>query len=451
MIINIKNEITLSDFPRNLGTELMARLSFENPAFIEAKKMNRWVGRIPRYLKFFELIDGTLTIPRGFIRELLALCRERKISYSIEDDRRVLPAVDFTFQGQLKPFQEKAVEDILKHDFGTVCSPTGSGKTVMALAAIAERKQPVLIVTHVREIQVQWIDRIETFLGIPAEEIGVIGNGKKVIGDRVTVALVQTLHKCAQEVSPHIGFIIVDEAHHSPATQMSAAVKAFDSKFMLSISATLKRRDQLERLIFWYCGQLIHKISKQDLVKTGHIVRIEAKLRETGFQTKLNPSKQYTSMISELCRDSGRTQLIVNDIVKESRTNEGTLLVLSDRKSHLDDIREALRSRGMRPHLLTGSVPGKERDDIVKKLEAGEVKVLLSTIPLLAEGFDSSRLGTLFLCTPVKFAGRITQIIGRLLRPAEGKRKAKIFDYVDSLVGPLRASAEARQRVYRGG
>jgi superfamily II DNA or RNA helicase len=44
----------------------------------------------------------------------------------------------------------------------------------------------------------------------------------------------------------------------------------------------------------------------------------------------------------------------------------------------------------------------------------------------------------------------VLQYLGRVLRPSPGKRKARVFDYVDVLVEPLRAAAAARQRVYRG-
>jgi len=57
-------------------------------------------------------------------------------------------------------------------------------------------------------------------------------------------------------------------------------------------------------------------------------------------------------------------------------------------------------------------------------------------------------LSSLFLATPIKFSGRVIQYIGRVLRPAPGKSKATVYDYIDTNVGVLAASAKARQRVY---
>jgi len=97
------------------------------------------------------------------------------------------------------PDFQAALADILAHDDGTLQAPTGAGKTVIALATIAARRQPALVIVHTRELLNQWIDRIGTFLQIPKAEIGVIGSGKQIIGDRTTVALVQSLYKCAHE------------------------------------------------------------------------------------------------------------------------------------------------------------------------------------------------------------------------------------------------------------
>ena len=429
----------------------MARLSFENPKYLEAKRMNRWVGQIPRFLQFFEVVDGKLTIPRGFIRELLALCKERKISYSIEDDRRVLDAVDFNFQGELRPFQKKAVRDVLAHDFGTVSSPPGSGKTVMALHVIAERRQPTLIVVHSKELQNQWVSRIGTFLGIPSEEIGIIANGKKVIGDKIIVGLVQSLYKFADEVSPHIGFLIADECHRCPSRTFTQAIAAFDSKHMLGLSATPWRRDKLTRLIYWHLGDGVHQVDAKGLQENGDILRVDAVIRETSFTTSLDPSSEYSKVLSELTRDNDRNHLIASDVLKEARNNQGICLVLSDRKQHCEELQMLLRSRGLRPEVLTGSVCNGDREKIVQRLDDGQIKVLIATGQLIGEGFDCKGLSTLFLATPMRWEGRVIQYLGRVLRPAPGKEKARVYDYVDVEVGPLRASGKARQRIYDGG
>lgn len=326
MKITISNKVLLQDIPQPLESELIDRLTFQNPAYLEAKKMGRWFGNLDKYLCCYERTRDGLLLPRGYVRQLIGLCKRHEVQYHIDDRCRALSGVDFKFQGELRHFQEKAVEDILSRDFGTLSAPTGSGKTIMALFCIAERKQPALIVVHTRELLQQWIDRIETFLGILPEEVGVIGNGKKEVGGKITVALVQTLYKCAEEVSPSIGFLIVDEAHRCPSRIFKEAVTAFDSKYMLGLSATPWRRDKLSRLIYWYLGDVVHEVKKEDLLQTGDIVPAEVFIRETNFRTWLDPSEEYSTMLTELTRDPERNALIASDIAREAENGGGICL-----------------------------------------------------------------------------------------------------------------------------
>jgi hypothetical protein len=80
----------------------------------------------------------------------------------------------------------------------------------------------------------------------------------------------------------------------------------------------------------------------------------------------------------------------------------------------------------------------------------GRVQVLVATGQLIGEGFDCQALFTLFLATPIRFDGRLLQYLGRVLRPAPGKDKARVYDYLDP-VGVLEAAAKARARVYQTG
>ena len=83
----------------------------------------------------------------------------------------------------------------------------------------------------------------------------------------------------------------------------------------------------------------------------------------------------------------------------------------------------------------------------METLNGGRVKVLCATGQLIGEGFDCRELSTLFLATPIKFNGRLLQYLGRVLRPAPGKDKARVYDYLDP-VGVLKNAAWARQREY---
>ena len=318
--------------------------------------------------------------------------------------------------------------------------PCGAGKTIIGVGIISKTGQPSFILVHTKDLLEQWTEAIRSILGV---EPGVVAEGV-FEPRRVTVGMVQSLVKCAEEVVPHVGHLIVDECHRTPSKTFTAAVTAFDSRYMLGLSATPWRRDRLSRLIFWYLGDVVHEVDRDALVETGDVLRAEVIIRETNFRTDLDPSEEYSRVLSKLTQDAERNALIVQDVAHEARNGSGTCLVLSDRKAHLEAFRALLDAEGVNSEVLTGDLGKTERERVVAELRAGEVKVLLATGQLVGEGFDCPDITTLFLATPIRFDGRLLQYLGRVLRPTPGKTKAVVYDYHDVNVGVLVASARAR-------
>jgi len=449
MRIVLTNNLRLTDIAPHIYETLVEQLRFPNPKWLENARMGRWNGNTPKELRYYDKTrGGGLWIPRGYLRQLILLCKKDRIQFTIDDRRRELPAIPFKFTGTLKPYQKTAVDKMLSRDFGTLDAPTGSGKTVMALNMIAVRQQPTLVLVHTKDLAYQWIERVEMFLGIPAEEVGMIGGGRKKIGEKITIAMVQSLYKCADEVTEHIGHLIVDECHRTPSRTFTDAVTEIYSRYMLGLSATPWRRDKLSKLIFWHLGDVHYEIDKRELEKTGDILRPEVTFVKTDFRPYFDPVNEYSKMLSELTSDDDRNRLIASDISEIAGSN-GVCLVLSDRKKHCENLVTLLKYRhGISAELLTGDLNDRQRKEVLDRLKAGRVSVLVATGQLIGEGFDYGELSTLFITTPVRFSGRVLQYIGRIMRPAPGKKHARIFDYVDVNVEVLKNAAAAREKVY---
>ncbi|MCJ8501997.1 DEAD/DEAH box helicase [Desulfatitalea alkaliphila] len=454
MNLRLSNHLTLTRVPLPIRTALEAELQFANPKWLENERMGRWNRGVPKTLKFFHRSgkDG-LIVPRGLTRKVILACRHHQEPVVMDDRRRKGPSVDFRFQGELRPYQQAAVDAMLKKDFGTLSAPTGSGKTVMALHMIAQRRQPAIVVVHTRELALQWIARIEAFLGIPEKEIGWIGGGRRRLGAAVTVAMVQSLYKCADEIAAHFGHLVVDECHRAPSRTFTEAVTAFDTRYMLGLSATPFRRDGLSKLIFWHLGDVHHRLAAADLVAGGQILDIEVMWRTTDFVAYADPVSEYSRMLSELTHNDTRNRLIVADLAEEVNNahRPGVCLVLSDRKLHCQVLQALLKHKHhVDAELLTGDLSAEQRKAVIERVNSGAARVLIATGQLIGEGFDCPRLSTLFLATPVRFSGRMMQYLGRILRPTPGIERARVYDYVDVLVPPLNKAAQARRGVYEG-
>jgi superfamily II DNA or RNA helicase len=448
MIFTLNSKALLTNFGAATRQAVEQYLTMPNPKFLDAVKQDRYTGGMDLELKFYEKDTERLICPRGCAGKLYRLCERLGESIQVVDNRRKLSPVDFTFAGELRPLQQDAVTDVLSSDQGLLEAGTGSGKTIMALYLIAERKQPALVVVHTKELLNQWISRIETFLNIPRADIGVIGGGKFSIGDRITVATVQSLYKCVDEVVPHIGHLICDECHRAPSRMFTEAVSAFDAKYRLGLTATPWRRDKLSKVIFWYVGDVTGRIAKDDLVQAGNLCRAEVQWVGTGFSPFADASEEYSKALSELTEDGTRNRLICKTVSENN--GHGVSLILSDRKAHCVTLQNILSDvHGIQAEVLTGSTSPKERERIITALHDGGCRYLIATGQLIGEGFDLPGISTVFLTTPVKFSGRLIQYIGRALRPAPGKDKAMIFDFVDDH-GVFEASARARAYTYQG-
>jgi len=455
LTINNYLHIQTAGLQPEIVEELKVRLTFKNPAYKEALGRMRAMGRrglprLPEWIRGWETAGGCLIVPRGCTADIVKFLEGRQVALKTANLTRGLSPVEFAFQGVLKPAQAQAVGAALARRFGTIESPTGSGKTVMGLYLIAQRRQPALVVVHTVTLMKQWVERAEAFLGLSSAEIGIIGQGSRTVGPRLTVALVQTLRKCAAEIAPQIGHVIVDECHHTPASTFTEALAPFDSAYALGLSATHKRRDGLTPLIYWYIGPLVHEVSRNVLIKNGDIIQVDPVIRKTNFipSEGYDPAWQRAALMQELTTNIERNALIATDVAKESLN--GPCIVLTDRVAHCADLAAAIFSAGETSvEICHGGLPRVQQDAIVQAMNGGLLQVLVATGQLLGEGFDCKKLTALFLATPIKFSGRLIQYLGRVARSAEGKVSARVYDYHDVNVDVLMRAARERLRTYK--
>jgi superfamily II DNA or RNA helicase len=78
-----------------------------------------------------------------------------------------------------------------------------------------------------------------------------------------------------------------------------------------------------------------------------------------------------------------------------------------------------------------------------------EERVILATGRYIGEGFDDSRLDTLFLVMPISWRGTLQQYVGRLHRLHENKQVVQVYDYVDTQVPMLMRMFQKRIKGYK--
>ncbi len=440
VIFNLANFVILENLPLKIKEKIKKEYTVLNSEYKEAEKRGEPTDLIPRTIEYYREDKDKIIIPRG---DAIKIWKMLKPDPEYIEARLRCPEVDFGFKGELRPYQKKAIIKAHQRAFSTLVVPTGGGKTVMALASIAERKQPTIIIVHTKELLYQWRDRAMQFLGLKESEIGLVGDGHYSVKP-LTIALVQTARKHLEDLPKRFGYVVVDECHRTPASTFTQTVSAFPAWYSLGLSATPYRRDGLNSVIGWYCGTHKAIIFQNELTAIGAILKPQIIKRQTPF--KFLYLDNYPQMITALTKDEQRNYLISQDIIKAAKEGR-TCLVVSDRIAHLETL-QSMTSPEAYGELLTGKTPEKKRREIVKSLQDGRLHLVFSTLSLIGEGFDCAGLDTLFIASPIKFSGRLIQTIGRILRPKEGKTPV-IYDYQDLKVDILRYQAKARNRTYQ--
>lgn len=445
--IVISNQIYLkrTQLSKKLTIFLRNELNFYNSNYLIKKNLGKSTFNTEIFFKLIEETDNEVMIPRGFSATLVQFCNNEKIPFKIIDNRVKKDSIDFESKIKLQNHQEIALEKVRDKDFGVIVSPPASGKTVIGLEIIAKKKQPALIIVHRKQLFDQWIERIQDFLKIPKKNIGQIGNQKRKIGKKITIAMIQSLSRIDdfKELSNAFGTIIIDECHHIPAKSFREAIVNFNSFYLYGLTANPKRKNNDQKLIFVYIGNILHQVSQQQFLAERDI-QTEINIRETElfapFDYKID---DYETISRILIHDTQRNSLILNDI-KNNAKRFKTILILTERKAHVDILNLYLKDM-YETITIYGEDSEIARKSKIEQIKQGHFKIVISTGQFFGEGTDISNLECLFIVYPFAFEGKLIQYIGRIQR---SKNPPVIFDYRDSKIDYFEKMYKQRRRYY---
>lgn len=451
------NEIYIAKegLPPALRNRLIRLAAFQNPGFYRAQAMRRPTFGEPRVISCAEDHAHHISLPRGCLNDVRALLEQLGIESTLRDERHTGTPLAATFQGALRAEQRTAVKALAAHDDGVLAATTAFGKTVVAAWMIAKRGVNTLVLVHREQLMEQWVERLATFLGIPAKSIGRIGGGRKKPSGLLDVALIQSLVRkgVVNDCVGNYGHLIVDECHRLPAPSFEQVARRAKARYFLGLSATVTRKDGHHPIIFMQCGPVRHHVdARQQAVEQpfSHSVFV----RPTAFRQTDSPNPdarvQFRELYDALIADESRNRLIVDDVMDAVRDGRSPV-VLTERTEHLQTLEKDLAPRVPHLFILRGGMGKKQLRSTLGALAtvpASEARVLLATGKYIGEGFDDARLDTLFLTLPVSWRGTIAQYAGRLHRLYDAKKEVRIYDYADINVPMLARMFDRRCKGY---
>jgi superfamily II DNA or RNA helicase len=425
-------------------------LNFPNLDYWLKKRLGKSVYQTEKFFRLIEEDGEQVILPRGFLSKFTDYLRSRNVPFLIRDEQTSSSEISFSPTIVLRPEQASAVDQAMSVDQGVIVAPAGSGKTIMGLELIVRRNQPALILTHRKQIMDQWVDRIQTFLGLAKAHIGRIDGVKKSIGEKVTVAMMQSLvrQKDLTDLQNKFGLIIVDECHHIPAKTFREVISDLNARYCYGLTATPERKHNDEKLIYLFIGDIIAELNERaneadkSIWSDKDTPEKKVIVRKTELAIPFSfTADRYEILARIVSFDQARNRLILDDI-KHSVAAGQKILVLSERKDHLETLNMYLKGE-CETIIVTGDDSASSRKNKFAQINSGHYQIILATGPLVGEGMDVPDIQVVILAFPIAFAGKLAQYIGRI-RCAQ----KTVYDYHDDKTAFLDRQFKKRKKFY---
>lgn len=348
MLAYISNNIRLSKFPLPLKLKIIDDLTIDNPAFLKAKFQRRPTWGIDQKLRLYIYDnDGSLILPRGYEKRLYEHIQLLKIpttTETVQIEGKPTDVGPWNDAYEIRDYQKPLIKALVNEN-GIGVAPAGSGKTIMGMRFIYEVGRPTLWLTHTKDLMYQTKERAESTLkGVG--RVGILGDGVQNYGDgKLIIATVQTLKanpKLIKGLKDYIGVVVIDEAHHFPSTQFLDTAAQFPAKRIVGLTATPKRKDELEEYMYQGIGPVLYEVPRTALYETDQLVLPEVRFIYTGFNYGDDGSAEgnvdaggedldYQDLLNHLIADKDRLQLIGKTIVDALPCGQAIVLAESVR------------------------------------------------------------------------------------------------------------------------
>jgi superfamily II DNA or RNA helicase len=394
---------------------------------------------------------GTFRAPAHRYREIALYLHRSGRPYT--DRARRFEPMKLELQEELQPFphQRQALEAWKAAGCrGIVELPTGSGKTLLAILAIAHVGRPALIVVPTIHLMHQWHGELTRHLGGP---IGRVGGGEQ---DRQKVT-VTTYDSAAAQVEFHgnrFGLLVCDECHHLPGPSYQFVAAGSIAPFRLGLSATLARQDGGEQVCFDLLGPLVYSVGIGELegryLSPYDVRRIEVALSREEQERHDAARALYLDFVRRAGIDFGAADGWTQFIIRSQQTDEGrrafrayreqrSIALTSEAKVgamwqillrhreertilFTEDNETVYRlSRMLLVPAITHHTRGAERAELLAGFSRGDLPALL-TSRVLNEGVDVPEANVGVVLSGSGSVREHVQRLGRILRKRPGKR-----------------------------
>jgi DNA repair protein RadD len=348
----------------------------------------------------------------------------------------------------LRDYQQRAINQLYSwfeiNSQGNPCLvlPTGSGKShiVAALCKDALQSWPntrILMLTHVKELIEQNAEKMRLHwkgapLGIYSASIG-----KKELGEPITFAGIQSVHKKANQIG-HIDLVIIDECHlvnhrdEGGYRKFLADLKAINPFIrIVGLTATPYRLGHgliTDKPALF--DDLIEPVGIEELIYKGHLAILRSKVTKVKLDTSGVHKRGGEFIESELqaaVDTKDNNEQVVREVIALADQRKAWLFFCTG-VNHAQHIKEVLIDCGVSAECVTGDTPKKDRELILEDFKAGKIKALTNA-NVLTTGFDYPDIDLIAMLRPTMSPSLYVQMAGRGMRPKSHTDHCLVLDF----------------------
>ncbi|GGJ13724.1 ATP-dependent helicase [Halobellus salinus] len=384
---------------------------------------------------------------------------ERGVAFEDEVATSVSERLSVSHAYDLRPYQAEAVAAWREAgERGVIELPTGAGKTVVAVDAIAALGVPTLVVVPTIDLLDQWRRELETEFDA---EVGQFGGGEQT-GAPITVSTYDSAYLRAEDVGGDFGFVVFDEVHHLGGEGYRDAARLLSAPARLGLTATFERPDGAHEVVADLVGPKVYEASVDDLagehLADYEIRRIEVALGPderaayedaqgtfVDYLKRSNLSLRSGSDYRKLVMRSGNDPAAREALLAKQRARR--IMMNADAKVArlgrlLDRHREdrvivftahtdlvyRLSERFLLP-AITSETGAAERREILERFREGTYTRVV-TANVLDEGVDVPDANVAVVLAGSGSEREFTQRLGRILRPNADGGRALLYEVV---------------------
>ena len=351
------------------------------------------------------------------------------------------------------------VEDALKKERSVMMQmPTGTGKTIV-LAELVKRYLDldvdqkddgcrVLIVAH----RIELIEQTGEFLARHGIGYGVIAGGRcPKTKEAVMVASVQTLARNIDNLNLDLNLnprlVIIDEAHHAVAKTYRMLWEAWTEAKFLGLTATPYRMSG-EGFTDLF-DVMVTSWNMRRFVAEGWLATFDYySIRPDSEQQQVIDDMKKRGADGDYQAKEMREKLDVRPSIErlfetfEKYAFDKKGIIYAIDIAHAEHIAEFYRSQGIAAQAISSKTPTDERKEMVRRfkenldlnldvnLNSHDAIQVLVSVDLFSEGFDCPDVEFIQIARPTLSLAKYLQMVGRGLRPCQGKTSCIILDNV---------------------